>query len=70
LLYLCKKIIFLESDPDNYMTYFKRATVLLALGKSKTALSDLTKVVELRPDFIRVNYYNYIFNLLKKQILV
>jgi len=52
------------------MTYFKRATVLLALGKSKTALSDLTKVVELRPDFIRVNYYNYIFNLLKKQILV
>jgi len=70
LLYLCKKIIFSESDPDNYMTYFKRATVLLALGKSKTALSDLTKVVELRPDFIRVNYYNYIFNLLKKQILV
>ncbi|XP_066930725.1 dnaJ homolog subfamily C member 3-like [Clytia hemisphaerica] len=43
----------IEGDPENYMTYFKRATVLLALGRSKTALKDLTKVVELRHDFIR-----------------
>ncbi|ESO83868.1 hypothetical protein LOTGIDRAFT_151060 [Lottia gigantea] len=40
-----------EGDPDNYMTYFKRATVFLALGKSRSALPDLAKVVELRPDF-------------------
>ncbi|XP_050417587.1 dnaJ homolog subfamily C member 3 [Patella vulgata] len=40
-----------EGDPDNYMTYFKRATVYLALGKSRSALPDLEKVVKLRPDF-------------------
>lgn len=46
----------IEGDPENYMTYFKRATVLLAMGRSKTALNDLTKVVELRPDFFRARF--------------
>lgn len=41
-----------EGDPNNYLTYFKRGTVYLALGKSKVALSDLDKVLELKPDFI------------------
>ncbi|KAG8223381.1 hypothetical protein J437_LFUL002626 [Ladona fulva] len=41
-----------EGDPSNYLTYFKRATVYLALGKSKVALSDLDKVLDLKPDFI------------------
>uniref|UniRef100_A0A0B7BH12 J domain-containing protein n=1 Tax=Arion vulgaris TaxID=1028688 RepID=A0A0B7BH12_9EUPU len=41
-----------EGDPDNYLTYFKRATVYLALGKSRSALPDLNRVVELKPDFI------------------
>ena len=36
------------------MSYYRRATVLLALGKSKSALPDLDKVIELRPDFISV----------------
>ncbi|KAI8740147.1 dnaJ subfamily C member 3 isoform X2 [Biomphalaria glabrata] len=40
-----------DGDPDNYLTYFKRATVFLALGKSRSALPDLNKVVELKPDF-------------------
>ncbi|CAL1533171.1 unnamed protein product [Lymnaea stagnalis] len=40
-----------EGDPDNYLTYFKRATVFLALGKSRSALPDLNKVVQLKPDF-------------------
>ncbi|KAK3586229.1 hypothetical protein CHS0354_014050 [Potamilus streckersoni] len=40
-----------EGDPDNYLTYFRRATVYLALGKSKSALPDLDKVLELKPDF-------------------
>ncbi|CAG5125666.1 unnamed protein product [Candidula unifasciata] len=40
-----------DGDPDNYLTYFKRATVFLALGKSRSALPDLDKVVELKPDF-------------------
>ena len=37
------------------MTYFKRATVYLALGKSKSALPDLDKVIELKPDFNSVS---------------
>lgn len=38
-------------DPDNYLTYFRRATVYLALGKSKLALPDLDKSIQLRPGF-------------------
>lgn len=44
-----------EGDPSNYMTYFRRATVFLALGKSKSALPDLDKVVEIKPDFTAVS---------------
>ena len=33
------------------MTYYKRGTVYLALGKSKFALLDFDKVLELKPDF-------------------
>ena len=40
-----------DGDPRNYLTYFRRATVYLALGKSKSALPDLSKVIELKPDF-------------------
>lgn len=40
-----------EGDPNNYLTHFKRATVYLALGKSKFALMDLDRVLELKPDF-------------------
>lgn len=44
-----------DLDPNNYLTYFKRATVFLAIGKSKSALPDLEKVLELRPDFTGVS---------------
>jgi DnaJ homolog subfamily C member 3 len=40
-----------EGDSRNYLTYFKRGTVYLALGKAKLAISDLDRVLELRPDF-------------------
>lgn len=40
-----------EGDPHNYLTYYKRGTVHLALGKAKQALLDLDKVLELKPDF-------------------
>ncbi|GFO28329.1 Dnaj homolog subfamily c member 3-like [Plakobranchus ocellatus] len=40
-----------DGDPDNYLTYYRRATVYLALGKSRSALPDLDKVVKLKPDF-------------------
>ena len=45
---------FSEGDPDNFLTYFKRATVLLAMGRSKSALPDLDRVLELKPDFFQV----------------
>lgn len=41
----------IEGDPTNYMSYFRRATVYLAMGKSKSAIPDLDKVLELKPDF-------------------
>lgn len=44
----------LDADPKQYMAYFRRATVYLAMGKSKAALPDLSKVIELKPDFIAV----------------
>ncbi|VVC43472.1 Hypothetical protein CINCED_3A002461 [Cinara cedri] len=45
-----------EGDPDNYLTYFKRGTVYLALGKAKFALIDFGKVLELKPDFTAARY--------------
>lgn len=44
-------LLFAEGDPDNYLTYYKRGTVYLALGKAKFAINDFSKVLELRPDF-------------------
>lgn len=43
-----------EGDPFNYLSYFKRATVFLAIGRAKSALPDLDKVIELKPDFKQV----------------
>jgi DnaJ homolog subfamily C member 3 len=40
-----------EGDNTNYLTYFKRATVYLALGKAKLAIQDLDRALELKPDF-------------------
>ncbi|UJR27693.1 hypothetical protein I4U23_008971 [Adineta vaga] len=41
----------IEADPKNYIAYFRRAAVYLGMGKSKAALPDLSKVIELKPDF-------------------
>ena len=30
-----------DADPSNYMSYYKRATVYLAMSRSRPALSDL-----------------------------
>merc|ERR1719510_2580331 len=40
-----------DADPSNYMSYYKRATVFLALSRSRPALADLDKVIQLKPDF-------------------
>merc|ERR1712038_380811 len=42
-----------DADPANYMSYYKRATVFLALSRSRPALADLDKVLQLKSDFIQ-----------------
>lgn len=60
---------FSDGDPENYIAYYRRATVFLAMGKSKAALPDLTKVIELKMDFTAVSASklslreNFIWNL-------
>merc|ERR1712226_732196 len=41
-----------DADPNNYMSYYKRATVFLALGRSRPALADLDKVIQIKNDFL------------------
>lgn len=41
----------IEADKTNYLTYYKRATVYLALGRHKAALDDFNEVIKLKPDF-------------------
>merc|ERR1712141_395524 len=41
-----------DADPNNYMSYYKRATVFLALGRSRPALADLDKVIQVKNDFL------------------
>ena len=38
-------------DPNDYLTYFKRATTYLSLGRMTQATSDFNKVLDLRPGF-------------------
>lgn len=45
-----------EGDPDNYLTYYQRGTVYLGLGKAKFALNDLTRVLDLKPDFVAARF--------------
>ena len=45
-------ILFLDADPNNYLSYYKRATVFLALSRSRPALADLEKVIQLKNDFV------------------
>lgn len=48
-----------DLDPKNYQTLYSRATVYLAIGKSKAALPDLDLVIRLKPDFIAVSMTFY-----------
>ncbi|KAJ7421396.1 DnaJ subfamily C member 3 [Willisornis vidua] len=55
----------IEGDSDNYIAYYRRATVYLAMGKSKAAIRDLSKVVELKQDFTSVSSYHELQLLIK-----
>merc|ERR1711971_353184 len=45
-----------DADPNNYMSYYKRATVYLAMSRSRPALSDLDTVLKKKPDFINARH--------------
>lgn len=55
-LFISRTFHFTEGDPDNYLTYFQRGTVYLALGKAKFALGDLNLVLEKKPDFLAARF--------------
>ncbi|EMR63484.1 hypothetical protein MGN70_010322 [Eutypa lata] len=38
-------------DPNDYLTFFKRATTYLSLGRASQATSDFNKVLDLKPGF-------------------
>lgn len=40
-----------ERDPGDYLTYFKRATTYLSLGRTNQAADDFNKCLALRPGF-------------------
>ena len=44
-----------DGDPSNYMVYFKRAAVYLAMGQAKKAIPDLDESIELKKDFHHVS---------------
>jgi len=50
-----------DADPNNYMSYYKRATVYMALSRSRPALADLDKILELKPDFLKVFHLGFDF---------
>jgi DnaJ homolog subfamily C member 3 len=41
----------LARDPQDYLTYFKRATTYLSLGRTSQATDDFNKVLDLKPGF-------------------
>ena len=42
-----------DADPNNYMSYYKRATVYMALSRPRPALADLDRIMVLKPDFLK-----------------
>ena len=47
-----------DGDPSNYLTYFKRAAVYLAMGQAKKALPDLGSCISIKPDFHQVQHHH------------
>ncbi|KAI7847290.1 hypothetical protein BDC45DRAFT_452043 [Circinella umbellata] len=41
----------IQQDPENYLSYYKRATAYLSLGRNNAAAGDFSKILDLKPDF-------------------
>ncbi|KAJ2765940.1 hypothetical protein IWQ57_004578 [Coemansia nantahalensis] len=46
----------LAKDPQNYLTYFKRATTLLSINRHASAVRDFSRAIELKADFDQAYY--------------
>lgn len=44
----------IRADPGNYLSYFKRATAYLSLGRNNAAVEDFSTILNLKPDFDHV----------------
>jgi DnaJ family protein C protein 3 len=42
---------YIEYDPNDYISYYKRATAYLSLGKTNPAIDDFSKILTLKPGF-------------------
>jgi DnaJ family protein C protein 3 len=45
--------LYIAQDPSDYLSYYKRATAFLSLGRTNSAIDDFTTLLELRPGFDR-----------------
>ncbi|CEJ02281.1 hypothetical protein RMCBS344292_16289 [Rhizopus microsporus] len=41
----------IQYDPNDYISYYKRATAYLSLGKTNPAIDDFSKILTLKPGF-------------------
>jgi Tfp pilus assembly protein PilF len=44
-------VLLIEQDPSDYLSYYKRATAYLSLGKTNSAIEDFTRILDLKPGF-------------------
>ncbi|PWN46311.1 TPR-like protein [Ceraceosorus guamensis] len=45
----------IASDPEHYLSYYRRATALLSLGRTSAALQDLDALLKLNPSFAQAH---------------
>ncbi|KAI9253574.1 hypothetical protein BY458DRAFT_542019 [Sporodiniella umbellata] len=41
----------IEHNPEDYLSYYKRATAYMSLGKTNYAIEDFSKILDLKPGF-------------------
>lgn len=46
----------IQLDPKAYLSYYRRATASLSLGRTSAAVRDLDKVLSLKPDFAQAHF--------------
>ncbi len=47
-------------DPNDHLVRFKRAAILLGMGRNTQALADLNTILESKPDFEQVQFSEYV----------